>query len=481
MSPVGTSSSPDAPEDGAAAPWAGLNPLRTVFDGATDRAREALRTLGQAAANVGGKLGSVAIGAGEGVVVATAYSVAGQLEPAWKAVTQVRDAAAAIDRRFSPARPVRVPCVPCLGRGSGAERAARIERRQALSKAGSGSSDPAVRDAARSLTEDTRSVELARLSENAYAQFDKHASPADRAPPAPWRALSPQEAAASLGVKVGDLSMARAVVYQAPPDFPFQPGRVLAFRGTSDDPDDLITDHDQALGLETQQYDASVALGTSLKGTSTVVTGHSLGGGKAMAAAVVGGLNGEVFNAAGLHPNTVHMTAAQLAATPVDMVQVRAGGGPGAPLGDPLTAIESSPGLQHLLYDGASGVQALGRANLWALDQWGIDPFATLPADQQGLARALADRVLNVTTQQAKANERLSGGAWMLPPIQGTVRPVTSLQPDGSTPPPLNQHFITPLVAGLEARKAASVDTLLAGGAGAGLGDARADYLGPGA
>ena len=179
-----------------------------------------------------------------------------------------------------------------------------------------------------------------------------------------------------------------------PPDFPFDPKTVVAFRGTTGEAEDILTDHDQALGLKTRQYDAATDLGKQLKDQmpGTEVTGHSLGGGKAQAAGVAGGLKGSMFNSAGLHPKTSGMSPAKLASQAGLFQQYRAEGEGG---GDPLTGLQNSRALQDRLYGGALGLQKLAQANQWALDELGIqDPLAMLPESVQPLARGLADRIL---------------------------------------------------------------------------------------
>src|SRR5690606_10746763 len=79
---------------------------------------------------------------------------------------------------------------------------------------------------------------------------------------------------------------------------------VLAFAGTDDGPD-IVADIWQGLGGFTEQYNAAIEIGRRLKDVAifsgrAVLTGHSLGGGLASAAAVVSGFHADTFNAAGL-------------------------------------------------------------------------------------------------------------------------------------------------------------------------------------
>ncbi len=469
--------SPDV--DPALRPWSGLQPLQDALAGARDDALTHLRSLGAAvgdgAAALRDKVAAIDLLGCEAAVAALAWLAADDLRPGLQGLQQLQRGAQAVSQHFSPHRTAFSPCVPCLGRGPAAERAARIRRRQALAAAGAQSPDPAARTAAARLLGDTRAVELARLSDNAYAQFDGQATPADRAPPAPWRALSPAEA----GIDGGLLEAAKAVVYRAPDDFPFEPRTVIAFRGTTLDKDDLVADHDQALGLEDSQYEAAKKLGraAAAQWPDAIVTGHSLGGGKAQAAGLAGHLAGELFNSATLHPATMGVSADALAAQGAGFVQYRAGADAGSPVGDPLTGLEMSSRLQSSVYDGAVGLEALGQANARALDTLGLDPLQAVPPELRDTARAVGTRLLHVTAPEAARNFALSGGRWYLPPLLGEVREVPVRDDQGAPPSIVGHHLIGSMVNGLEARKAGDVGTLLAATRQPGP---ASDYLGPG-
>ncbi len=84
---------------------------------------------------------------------------------------------------------------------------------------------------------------------------------------------------------------------------------LLAFAGT-DDFQDVIDDIWQGLGNDTDQYVEAMGLANLLRqedelAGKVTITGHSLGGGLASAAACVSGFNAFTFNAAGLHSNTI--------------------------------------------------------------------------------------------------------------------------------------------------------------------------------
>lgn len=89
---------------------------------------------------------------------------------------------------------------------------------------------------------------------------------------------------------------------------------VLAFGGTDDDVwalefDDWRNNVLQGLGWSAPQYAAALEIGQSIgaiKKTHLIVTGHSLGGGLASAAALVAGVRADTFNAAGLQEYTLY-------------------------------------------------------------------------------------------------------------------------------------------------------------------------------
>ncbi|RDZ29205.1 XVIPCD domain-containing protein [Lysobacter silvisoli] len=82
---------------------------------------------------------------------------------------------------------------------------------------------------------------------------------------------------------------------------------VLAYSGT-DEAKDWLTNFGQGLGFETSQYNQAMALARQAKvafGQDLVITGHSLGGGLAAAAAVSTDTPAVTFNAAGVHDRTL--------------------------------------------------------------------------------------------------------------------------------------------------------------------------------
>lgn len=433
----------------------------------------------QAGAMAMNKAAAAGVAAGTAAVV-TGMAVEGAFrygKSRYDRITQdaALDAVDQVQRRFLPQLTAGQPCLPCLDESSALARRLRIEKRQRLMLHGERSPDPAVRDAAQRLKDDMHAVELARLSDNSYAQYDPKAGPKEKKPPEPWQAMTPEQAKKA-NIDPNLLKDAKAVIYTLPPDFPFDPKTVVAFRGTTSDTEDILTDHDQALGLKTRQYDAANELGKQLRDQfpDAEVTGHSLGGGKAQAAGITGDLKGSMFNAAGLHPKTVDMSPAKLAAHAGRFQQYRAESEGG---GDPLTGVQNSPAWQHKLYGGAQSLQKLAQANQWAFNELGLkNPLAMLPDSAQALARGLVGRLLNVTPQEALRNLTYSGGQWYVPPALGEVFGIASKTAQGRDTPLEQQHGIGGVIHGLETRKAGDINKLLAG---TGQPGPASDYIGP--
>ncbi|HEX7688055.1 MAG TPA: hypothetical protein VF453_10125 [Burkholderiaceae bacterium] len=403
--------------------------------------------------------------AGGATVVAGAAGYLGYqaaVKPVVGAVGAVKDAAAAVKNRFSPQRPALVPCVRCQECMSAKQRAIRIEKRNELIAQAQASPDPAVRAAGTELKSDMHAVELAALSEDTYKQYDPNAT--DKTPPSPWKAMTPEELEAA-DINPADMKAARAVVYKCPDDFPFDPKTVVAFQGTTADPDDILADHDQALGMKTAQYDAAQNLGKQMKDNPAFegaeVTGHSLGGGKAQAAGVVAGLKGQMFNSAGLNPRTLGLPADGLDGYASAFNQYRSDGGLSQGGGDPLTGTQNSPGFQKVLLGVVKGASGVIKANQWAGDQLGVSDAVGAHVPQIG--KDLIQRLTGITAQEAQKNFDFSGGKWYIPPAIGDVRNVASKNADGTPSSLAAQHSIVNLHQGIESRKAADIQTMLDG------------------
>ena len=461
------------------------NPLRDLWDASAQAIGSKLSAIGSAASAAKDKVVSLAQSAAEATVSAGKKVAAGALvgtegavaataavtgyagyqtvvKPVAGAVGAVQKAAAAVKNRFSPQRPALVPCVPCQECMDAQQRATRIERRNQLIAQAQASPDPAVRAAGTELKSDMHAVELASLSQDTYKQYDPNAT--DKVPPSPWHAMTADELQ-DAGISPADMKNARAVVYKCPDDFPFDPKTVVAFQGTTADPDDILADHDQALGLKTSQYDAAMNLGRQMKGNpefeGAEVTGHSLGGGKAQAAGVIAGLKGQMFNSAGLNPRTLGQPADGLDQYAADFDQYRSDGGLSQGYGDPLTGTQNSLGFQKVVLGVVKGASGVIKANQWAGDQLGVSDAVAGRVPQIG--KDLVQRLTGITAQEAQNNFDFNGGKWYIPPALGDVHGVPSKNADSSPSSLAAQHSIVNLHQGIESRKAADIQTMLEG------------------
>jgi len=349
---------------------------------------------------------------------------------------------------LSPARPPRATLVePCPNSLDCKLR--RLAQRQQLIK--QGRAPGASREqqaAAERLARNNEAVELARLSDDVYAQYSQ---PPVNQPPLGWTRMD-DAALHAKGIDPKLLEKSKAVIYQTPPDWPGGQKTVLAFRGTEpSEADDLKTNLDQAFGKETVQYRAATELGIKIANKldqNTLVTGHSLGGGKAQAAGIKGGLKGMMFNAAGLHPSTV----AGMAPPASQFLQYRT-------TGDPLTAVQNSAALQSAATGvaGAVGMPlgtgvAAGRFITQQLGLPSLGPDAAALAGQG--VTAFAQSLGNLTRQ-----------GYLLPPARGQVVEVPALAENGTAVAPADldgQHSVRSLINGIEQEKSQDIATLQA-------------------
>lgn len=144
-------------------------------------------------------------------------------------------------------------------------------------------------------------VTLARLSSDVYNAVG--------APPEGWRVATPADLAA-VGVRPTDLTSPvsgfRARVYAEGTGAATR--YVVAFRGSTSDRSDWVSNGRQAAGLSTDHYARALQVGRliGLSGNRNVtITGHSLGGGLASAAGLAAGLPTTTFNASGLSAATI--------------------------------------------------------------------------------------------------------------------------------------------------------------------------------
>lgn len=160
---------------------------------------------------------------------------------------------------------------------------------------------PPLGDSLRGTDPQEVDADLAALAKAVYGD------PSDGGVPDGYEVLSDSELA-QLGIDPGDLSHGglldlgsgfHSAVYRDP-----NGNLVLAFSGTDvTSPVDWATNFEQAIGIDTKQYNAALELATKLKaeaGSDLVITGHSLGGGLASYAALGTDTPAVTFNAAGL-------------------------------------------------------------------------------------------------------------------------------------------------------------------------------------
>ncbi len=170
---------------------------------------------------------------------------------------------------------------------------------------------------------DTRT--LALLSADVYR--------ASATPPSGYRVASATDLGA-LGLKPSDLTStqssftARVYVAGTGADAAY----VVAFRGSTSNAADWISNVRQSAGLGSDHYAKALRIGHQLArsgNANAVLTGHSLGGGLASAVAIASGRPAQTFNAAGLSDATIRAatqtrTAANLAkAGPVSAFYIR--------------------------------------------------------------------------------------------------------------------------------------------------------------
>ncbi len=127
-------------------------------------------------------------------------------------------------------------------------------------------------------------------------------------PPAGYRTATPADLGA-LGLNPADLTStrsafrARVYVTGAGTDAHY----VVAFRGSAT-ASDWRSNFQQGVGLTPDNYRKALAIGSklALSGNANItITGHSLGGGLASAAAIASGSNATTFNSAGLSDSTI--------------------------------------------------------------------------------------------------------------------------------------------------------------------------------
>ncbi len=214
------------------------------------------------------------------------------------------------------------------------------------------------------------SATLARLSNDVYNDSPQ--------PPAGYRVATDADLA-SMGLKPSDLtstqSAFRARVYVTGAGENQQ--YVVAFRGSTSDRSDWVTNARQAAGLSSDHYSRALTIGRALARNDDVpvtITGHSLGGGLASAAAIASGRDATTFNAAGLSQNTINQAQA-----------INTANNPGAVA--QVSAIYVRGEILSALQDG--GDQAIGGWLGRAVGSWAAGPLGGVVGGEFG--RTFAD------------------------------------------------------------------------------------------
>lgn len=206
-------------------------------------------------------------------------------------------------------KPSIIPSIPPTQEQIAAKRAEVTEQHQrvdALRKLGT----PEATAKADQLQEQYDAKEKASLAADAYHWVDKTMQ---SVPVGYTRASEDPQTLAKYGLKQSDLAPTtsgfRAELYI--PDksiFGTDAKPVLAFKGTTPTRvEDWVTNAGQADGKPTDYYNRAMSIAREVNQRTDgnfEITGHSLGGGQASAAAAVTGAKATTFNASGLHENT---------------------------------------------------------------------------------------------------------------------------------------------------------------------------------
>ncbi len=158
-----------------------------------------------------------------------------------------------------------------------------------------------AQNAAATTPSSSQARELALLSADVYRDV--------AAPPAGYRVAVDADLA-TLGLKPADLTSTqspfRARVYVKGSGAETE--YVVAFRGTTSG-GDWASNLRQSVGLSSDHYRRALYIGSKIAladNASVTITGHSLGGGLASAAAIASGRNAATFNSAGLSDATIN-------------------------------------------------------------------------------------------------------------------------------------------------------------------------------
>jgi uncharacterized Zn-binding protein involved in type VI secretion len=271
-----------------------------------------------------------------------------------------------------------------------------------------------LNEAANRFEKNNRAIEQARLAQNVYKR--------DEPAPEGWKNISDDpQALEKIGLAPDDLtepgSEYRAQVYAPDPAvFGDDQKTTVAFQGTRvEKREDWDNNVAQGRDKESRYYRKSVALGRRLatKDADVEITGHSLGGGMASAASRASGKPATTFNAAGLHENTVQRYGGTVHVPDPENIQAYRVNG------DVLTGAQ-----EH----GVFGTAATIAAGFAVGGPWGA---AIAAAAKIGLASAMPNAV---------GTPHVVDGSW----------------------DPVQRHFMSQAIAGIEKQKDEDQATILA-------------------
>ncbi|MFD1970666.1 type VI secretion system Vgr family protein [Trinickia caryophylli] len=225
---------------------------------------------------------------------------------------------------------------------------------QAIIAAGLASADPKIQAEARHLRETVKAQQMAALANAVYTP--------GTAPPG-WKNISDDPAALKkFGLKPGDFKIPGsnfgAQAYAPDPAvFGDSMKPAVAFKGTQQLlGEDMENNLAQGIGMDSPYYGQAVSIGKKIRDSGGAegldITGHSLGGGLAAAAAQSSGASATTFNAAGLDSGTLGMYGATPQAAAIKNYRVD---------GDILTGMQEGQFGGATLVTGALMPNAVGQ------------------------------------------------------------------------------------------------------------------------
>lgn len=217
-------------------------------------------------------------------------------------------------------------------------------------------------------------------------------------------------------------------------------GEVMTSHGLRDttQEDFLANNFPQSVGLETDYYDRAMKLAYDLKrdGLYFELTGHSLAGGEAAAAAAVTGYRATIWNAAGLHPETARRFGEQNGISVLELDQLK-----------PLITAYQVQGelLTNGVQENIDRLDVMQRAELGGVLKETSELLKALPQgrellqqqldkgvppEAQASVHAFVDRIATGDTERMLRELPLSAGD-----VQPVLIPMTRVDPDNPASP----------------------------------------------